>query len=84
MILVIPSLKKIYKISTLRKNFYKLFLNVPCSDLVCMKGIFKRLCVNKIIDRLINQIIFAFHAGIFLNDAFESKLYPHFKFELKI
>jgi hypothetical protein len=35
------------------------------SDLVCMKGIFKRLCVNRIIDKLINQLIFAFHADIF-------------------
>jgi hypothetical protein len=43
------------------------------SDLVCMKGIFKSLCVNGIIDKLINQIIFAFHDDIFLNDAFESK-----------
>jgi hypothetical protein len=48
------------------------------SNLVCIGGIFKRLCLNRTIDKLINQII------IMLNDAFESKLQPHFKFEFKV
>jgi hypothetical protein len=57
----------------------------PFSDLVCVRGIFKRLCVNKIINRLINQIIFgAFHTGtlvvhLILQTNSYLKLKPKFK-----